>query len=62
MVLAWQKALIAHGVIRDSPANRDSHYGQGMLKAVMRLQRSWDWSDADGVAGKHTWRQLHGGP
>ena len=28
----------------------------------MRLQKSWDWSDADGVAGKHTWRKLHGGP
>jgi LysM repeat protein len=62
VVLAWQKALIAHGVISDSPANRDSHYGQGMFKAVMRLQKSWEWADADGVAGKHTWRRLHGGP
>jgi hypothetical protein len=32
-----------------------------MKKAVLRLQRSWDWSDADGVAGKHTWTKLHGG-
>ena len=61
VVLAWQEALIAHGVIKDRPANRDSHYGKGMFKAVMRLQRSWDWSDADGVAGKHTWSKLHGG-
>jgi hypothetical protein len=27
----------------------------------MRLQKSWEWSDADGVAGKHTWSKLHGG-
>jgi hypothetical protein len=32
-----------------------------MYKAVLRLQRSWDWSDADGVAGRHTWTKLHGG-
>jgi N-acetylmuramoyl-L-alanine amidase/LysM domain len=61
VVLAWQKALIAHGVISDNAANRDSHYGDGMFKAVLRLQRSWDWSDADGVAGKHTWSKLHRG-
>jgi N-acetylmuramoyl-L-alanine amidase/LysM domain len=61
VVLAWQHALIAHGVISDRPANRDSHYGRGMMKAVMRLQKSWEWSDADGVAGKHTWSKLHGG-
>jgi N-acetylmuramoyl-L-alanine amidase/LysM domain len=61
VVLAWQEALITHGVISDRPANRDSHYGKGMFKAVMRLQKSWEWSDADGVAGKHTWRKLHGG-
>ena len=62
VVLAWQKALIAHGVISDRPANCDSHFGQGMFKAVMWLQKSWEWSDADGVAGKHTWSMLHGGP
>jgi hypothetical protein len=61
VVLAWQQALIAPGVISDRPANRDSHYGGGMMKAVMRLQKSWEWSDADGVAGKHTWSKLHGG-
>ena len=61
VVLAWQQALIAHRVISDIPANRDSHYGRGMFTAVMRLQRSWDWDDADGVAGRNTWRKLHGG-
>jgi hypothetical protein len=61
VVLAWQKALIARGVISDNAGNRDSDYGDGMFKAVLRLQRSWGWSDADGVAGKHTWSRLHGG-
>ena len=61
VVLAWQLALIAHGVISDSAANHDSQYGDGMFGAVMRLQRSWGWSDADGVAGEHTWSKLHGG-
>ena len=61
VVLAWQRALIAHRVISDIPANRDSHYGRGMFTAVMRLQRSWDWDDADGVAGRNTWRKLHAG-
>jgi hypothetical protein len=61
VVLAWQKALIVRDVISDNAANRDSHYGDGMFKVVMRLQRSWGWSDADGVAGKHTWSKLHGG-
>ncbi|MET0323867.1 MAG: N-acetylmuramoyl-L-alanine amidase [Ilumatobacteraceae bacterium] len=61
-VLAWQEALIAAGVIRDKPANRDSVYGEGMRKAVLKLQTSWDWDDADGKAGEHTWSKLHGGP
>jgi LysM repeat protein len=61
IVLTWQVALIDHGVISDNADNRDSHYGDGMYKAVLRLQRSWDWSDADGVAGRHTWTKLHGG-
>ncbi len=60
-VLAWQEALIAHGVIGNSQENRDSFYGQGMAKAVLRLQQSWGWDDADGVAGEHSWRKLHGG-
>jgi len=61
LVLAWQEALIAHGVISDSPANRDADFGAGMAGAVRRLQESWGWSDADGVAGPHTWSRLHGG-
>ena len=61
-VLAWQVALIAAGVISDRPANRDGRYGSGMAGAVRRLQLSWGWSDADGVAGPHTWSRLHGGP
>jgi hypothetical protein len=61
IVLTWQRALIARRVISDNAANRDSHYGEGMQKAVLKLQRSWGWSDADGVAGRHTWRKLHGG-
>jgi hypothetical protein len=61
VVVAWQAALIAHGVISDNPANRDGVYGKGMAGAVRRLQESWGWSNADGVAGPHTWRKLHGG-
>jgi N-acetylmuramoyl-L-alanine amidase/LysM domain/Putative peptidoglycan binding domain len=61
VVLAWQEALIAKKVIKDIAANRDSHYGPGMAKAVKRLQQSWGWSDADGVAGRRTWRKLHRG-
>ena len=49
------------GVIGNSQDNRDSFYGQGMAKAVLRLQQSWGWDDADGVVGEHTWRKLHGG-
>jgi len=61
VVLAWQNALIGRGVIKDSAGNRDSNYGTGMRDAVLRLQRSWSWKDADGVGGKHTWTKLHGG-
>lgn len=62
VVLAWQAALIARGVISDTPGNRDGYYGPGLARAVRRLQESWDWSDADGIAGPHTWSRLHGGP
>jgi hypothetical protein len=62
VVLAWQLALIARGVIRDNDENRDQHYGTGMRDAVLALQRSFGWTDADGKAGKHTWSRLHGGP
>jgi LysM repeat protein len=57
---AWQKALIARKVISDNQDNRDRHYGAGMRAAVQRLQRSWGWSDADGVADERTWARLHG--
>lgn len=57
--LAWQDALIRHGVIRNQPENRDGHYGDGMRGAVLRLQQSWGWTDADGVAGTRTWARLH---
>jgi hypothetical protein len=60
VVLAWQKAMIARDIIGDNEANRDSFYGEGMRAAVLELQQSWGWSDADGVAGKHTWSRLHG--
>ena len=62
VVDAWQRALIAAGVMSDNPANRDGRYGAGMAGAVRRLQQSWGWSDADGIAGAHTWSRLHGGP
>lgn len=62
VVLAWQEALIEAGVISDRAANRDGRYGPGMAGAVRRLQASWGWSNADGVAGPHTWSRLHGGP
>jgi hypothetical protein len=62
VVSTWQAALIAAGVISDNAANRDGRYGPGMAGAVRRLQRSWGWSDADGIAGRHTWSKLHGGP
>jgi N-acetylmuramoyl-L-alanine amidase-like protein/LysM domain-containing protein/putative peptidoglycan binding protein len=61
VVRAWQEALIAAGVISDRPANRDGRFGSGTAGAVRRLQASWGWSNADGVAGPHTWSRLHGG-
>jgi LysM repeat protein len=60
LVVAWQEALIAHGVIADTPGNHDGDYGGGLEAAVKKLQVSWGWSDADGKAGPHTWRKLHG--
>jgi hypothetical protein len=57
-VLEWQECYIAHGVIADNSANRDSYYGPGMEGATLDLQVSWGWSDADGVGGPHTWNHL----
>jgi len=59
IVLAWQEALIAHGVIADTTGNHDGDYGEGMERAVLELQQSWNWSDADGIAGSGTWKKLH---
>ena len=61
VVTAWQEALIARGVSSDTLANHDGVYGEGMEKAVRKLQESWGWTDADGKAGSHTWRKLFGG-
>lgn len=59
IVVAWQEALIARGVIADNHGNRDGEYGEGLERAVLKLQKSWGWSDADGVAGSGTWTKLH---
>jgi hypothetical protein len=59
VVLTWQKALIASGTINDSAGNRDSNYGEGLERAVLALQQSWGWSNADGIAGSGTWKRLH---
>ena len=59
VVLAWQLALIARGVIRDTPANHDRRYGPGMQKAVRALQQSWGFADDDGTADERTWARLH---
>jgi len=48
-------------VIADTQGNHDGVYGEGMEKAVLKLQQSWGWTDADGKAGAHTWRKLFGG-
>lgn len=58
VVVTWQQALIDHGVIADSTGNRDGEYGAGMERAVRELQESWDWTDADGIAGPGTWKRL----
>lgn len=59
VVLAWQRALIGRGAIRDSEANRDRRFGPGMQKAVSKLQAAWGFADANGVADERTWRRLH---
>ncbi len=56
--LAWQQQMIDHGVITDNPANHDGVWGNGMHNACFNMQRSWGWSDADGIGGKHTWPHL----
>jgi peptidoglycan hydrolase-like protein with peptidoglycan-binding domain len=61
IVVAWQEALIAHGVIADNANNRDGDYGEGVERAVLELQQSWGWSDADGIAGPGTWKKMQSG-
>lgn len=58
IVVAWQEALIAHGIIADNKDNHDGDYGEGMERTVLELQQSWGWSDADGIAGRGTWKRL----
>jgi LysM repeat protein len=58
IVIAWQEALIAHGIIADTKGNHDGDYGESLEKAVLELQQSWGWSNADGVAGSGTWKKL----
>jgi len=60
VVLAWQLAMIACGVIRDNAANRDRRYGPGMQRAVTVLQQSWGFPHPNGIADERTWRALHG--
>ena len=55
---AWQDAMILNGYIADNPANHDGVWGDGMHNACYNMQRSFGWSDADGVGGKHTWSHL----
>ena len=59
IVLAWQDALIDHQVIADNADNRDEAYGEGMEKAVLKLQQQWGWPKPSGVADSDTWQQLH---
>ncbi len=58
IVVAWQEALIAHGIIADNKDNHDGDFGDGMEKAVLKLQHSWGWSNATGEAGSDTWKKL----
>jgi hypothetical protein len=58
VVLAWQGALIAAGIISDGPANRDGVFGPGMAAAITRLQTSFGWTDPDGIGGAHTWSHM----
>jgi len=55
---AWQDAMILNGVIKDNAANHDGVWGDGMHNACFNMQRSWGWSDADGIGGQHSWAHL----
>jgi hypothetical protein len=55
---AWQDAMILNRYISDTTANHDGAWGHGMHNATYDMQLSWGWSDADGIAGEHTWPHL----
>ncbi len=58
-VLAWQRILVAAGVIHgDRPSNLDGWYGPGMTAKVNELQAGWGWSPVPGYAGPRTYRKL----
>jgi hypothetical protein len=58
VVRVWQDILIKADVISDIPANHDGYYGPRMADAVLSLQRSWGWKNADGVAGRATYDRI----
>jgi hypothetical protein len=60
-VRAWQHILIQAGAISDIPENHDGYYGPGMYQVVLRIQQSWGWSDADGIAGPRTYQMIVSG-
>jgi N-acetylmuramoyl-L-alanine amidase len=55
---AWQDAMILNGIIADNNSNHDGVWGDGMHNACFNMQRSWGWSDADGIGGQHSWAHL----
>ena len=58
-VNTWQDALIRNRLIADTPGNRDGVWGDGMHRVILKLQReTFQWADADGEAGPHTWNHL----
>jgi hypothetical protein len=60
IVRVWQAILTEADVISDIPANHDGYYGPQMTNAVLSLQRSWGWKNADGVAGRAKYDQIAG--
>jgi hypothetical protein len=52
-----QNALIAHGVIADTPDNHDGVFGPGMDAAVRRFQEAHGLV-VDGAVGAQTWGAL----
>jgi Putative peptidoglycan binding domain len=60
-VRTWQRILIQAGAISDIPENHDGYYGPAMYQVVLRIQQSWGWNDADGVAGPRTYEMITSG-